>query len=219
MDTRDFGAFLSRMRKSQGLTQAGLAEQLHVTDKAVSRWERGIGLPDINTLEPLADALGLSLSDLMHCHDPEQDRETTAAPLEDFFSMLRRETIDWHSVRTTLLWLSIALALWGIFTHPGTVAVHWHGTGNGDFCADGWMASYLIFPLCAAMEFFALQLWQLFEQTGYFRHWGETGAVITDSLHYLSPGVRFVKLALDLFFFFCCGFVVPFCELVMIAFN
>ena len=69
------------------------------------------------------------------------------------------------------------------------------------------------------MEFFALQLWQLFEQTGYFRHWGETGAVITDSLHYLSPGVRFVKLALDLFFFFCCGFVVPFCELVMIAFN
>lgn len=145
MDTRDFGTFLSRIRKARGLTQAGLAEQLHVTDKAVSRWERGIGLPDINTLEPLADALGLSLSDLMHCHDPEQDRETTAAPLEDFFSMLRRETIDWHSVRTTLLWLSIALALWGIFTHPGTVAVHWHGTGNGDFCADGWMASYLIF--------------------------------------------------------------------------
>ena len=80
MDTRDFGAFLSRIRKARGLTQAGLAEQLHVTDKAVSRWERGIGLPDINTLEPLADALGLSLSDLMHCHDPEQDRETTATP-------------------------------------------------------------------------------------------------------------------------------------------
>ncbi len=67
MDARTFGNYLSRMRKAQGLTQAELAEQLHVTDKAVSRWERGIGLPDINTLEPLADALGLTLADLMHC--------------------------------------------------------------------------------------------------------------------------------------------------------
>ena len=46
MDARTFGNYLSRMRKAQGLTQAELAEQLHVTDKAVSRWERGIGLPD-----------------------------------------------------------------------------------------------------------------------------------------------------------------------------
>ena len=72
MDARTFGNYLSRMRKAQGLTQAELAEQLHVTDKAVSRWERGIGLPDINTLEPLADALGLTLADLMHCRAPEE---------------------------------------------------------------------------------------------------------------------------------------------------
>lgn len=72
MDAKMFGAFLAQVRRAQGLTQAELAEQLHVTDKAVSRWERGVGLPDINTLEPLADALGLSLADLMHCHDPGQ---------------------------------------------------------------------------------------------------------------------------------------------------
>ena len=100
MDAKMFGAFLAQVRRAQGLTQAELAEQLHVTDKAVSRWERGVGLPDINTLEPLADALGLSLADLMHCHDPGQGAPAAPVPLEDFFSMLRRQhTVDWHSVR------------------------------------------------------------------------------------------------------------------------
>ena len=41
------------------MTQSELAEKIRVTDKAVSRWERGLGFPDINTLSPLADALGL----------------------------------------------------------------------------------------------------------------------------------------------------------------
>ena len=44
MDAKTFGAFLARMRKSQGLTQAELAQQLHVTDKAVSRWDPTISL-------------------------------------------------------------------------------------------------------------------------------------------------------------------------------
>lgn len=47
------------------MTQSDLAEVLRVTDKAVSRWERGIGFPDINTIEPLADALGVSIIELM----------------------------------------------------------------------------------------------------------------------------------------------------------
>ena len=61
MDAPTFGAFLAETRRARGLTQRDLAERLHVTDKAVSRWERGVGLPDINTLEPLADALGAAI--------------------------------------------------------------------------------------------------------------------------------------------------------------
>lgn len=111
MDAKTFGAFLARMRKSQGFTQAELAQQLHVTDKAVSRWERGVGLPDINTLEPLADALGLTLADLMHCRDPQEADIAPEVPLEDFFTLLRRQqSIDWRSVRAVLFWLSAALA-------------------------------------------------------------------------------------------------------------
>ena len=65
MDNRSFGQFIARLRKEKNWTQAELAEKLHVTDKAVSRWERGIGLPDINTLEPLAEALDITVLELM----------------------------------------------------------------------------------------------------------------------------------------------------------
>lgn len=59
MDAKTFGTFISKIRKENHMTQAELAEKIRVTDKAVSRWERGLGFPDINTLSPLADALGL----------------------------------------------------------------------------------------------------------------------------------------------------------------
>lgn len=61
MDAQKFGAFVAAVRKGKHMTQAQLAAKIHVTDKAVSRWERGLGLPDINTLLPLADALGVSV--------------------------------------------------------------------------------------------------------------------------------------------------------------
>ena len=65
MDTQRIGKFIAQQRKELGLTQAELAEKLHVTDKAISRWERAIGLPDINMLEPLAEALNVNLVELV----------------------------------------------------------------------------------------------------------------------------------------------------------
>ena len=65
MDAKNLGSFIAAQRKSLGLTQAELAEKLHVTDKAVSRWERGLGFPDINLIEPLANALKVSIAEIM----------------------------------------------------------------------------------------------------------------------------------------------------------
>lgn len=65
MDADKFGSFIARRRKQLNMTQAELASKIHVTDKAVSRWERGLGFPDINTIEPLADALELSIVEIM----------------------------------------------------------------------------------------------------------------------------------------------------------
>lgn len=66
MDAEKFGSFIQLRRKELGLTQAELAEKLYVTPKAVSRWERGVGFPDIKLLQPLADALEITIVELMH---------------------------------------------------------------------------------------------------------------------------------------------------------
>ncbi|MBS5386773.1 MAG: helix-turn-helix transcriptional regulator [Clostridiales bacterium] len=65
MDAQKFGTFIAKCRKEKNMTQSELAEKLMVTDKAVSRWERGKGFPDIALLLPLADALKLSVVELM----------------------------------------------------------------------------------------------------------------------------------------------------------
>ena len=65
MDAQKFGAFIAERRKEKNMTQADLAAKLQVTDKAISRWERGLGFPDINTIEPLSDALELSVLEIM----------------------------------------------------------------------------------------------------------------------------------------------------------
>ena len=66
MDTEKMGALIARMRKEKGLTQKELALQLHVTDRAVSKWERGICCPDISLLEDWANILGISISSLLN---------------------------------------------------------------------------------------------------------------------------------------------------------
>ena len=65
LDNIQFGRFVAQLRKEQNLTQKELAERLHVTDKAVSKWETGKGFPDLKLLEPLAQVLNVSLVELL----------------------------------------------------------------------------------------------------------------------------------------------------------
>lgn len=77
MDAKQLGPFISERRKELGMTQTHLAKKLHVTDKAVSRWERGVGLPDINSIEALAKALEVSLVELMQAKRNENEHIST----------------------------------------------------------------------------------------------------------------------------------------------
>lgn len=62
---KTLGTMISELRKQHGMTQLELAEKMGVTDKAVSKWERDLSCPDINSLPNLAEILGVSVEELM----------------------------------------------------------------------------------------------------------------------------------------------------------
>ena len=64
MDQIKIGKFIQKKRKEKGLTQSDLAEKLNITDRAISKWENGICLPDAGTMPLLCEILGVSINDL-----------------------------------------------------------------------------------------------------------------------------------------------------------
>lgn len=66
MDNKKMAQFISQLRKEKNLTQRQLAGQLNVTDKAVSKWERGLSCPDISLLPALSDILGVTTGELLN---------------------------------------------------------------------------------------------------------------------------------------------------------
>lgn len=65
MDCEKIGKLIRSLRQERGLTQLGLAEQMHISDKAVSKWERGLGCPDVSLLPELSAILGVPLEGLL----------------------------------------------------------------------------------------------------------------------------------------------------------
>jgi transcriptional regulator with XRE-family HTH domain len=65
MDAKKTGKYISDNRKRQGLSQKELADKLNITDKAISKWERGLSFPDISMLIPLSEILEITLYDLL----------------------------------------------------------------------------------------------------------------------------------------------------------
>lgn len=82
IDNEKFGAFLLRLRKEHGMTQKDLAERLFVSDKAVSKWERGLSLPDVALLQPLADIMGVTVTELLAGEYIQKDRSLNISDVE-----------------------------------------------------------------------------------------------------------------------------------------
>lgn len=65
MKKKTLGMMIASLRKENGMTQLDLAEKMGVTDKAVSKWERDLSCPDVNTIPKLAEVFGISVDELM----------------------------------------------------------------------------------------------------------------------------------------------------------
>lgn len=84
----NMGQLICELRKAGQMTQKELAEKLHITDKAVSKWERGLSCPDIALLPALADVLGVTAGELLSGIKPEHQPDApgtvqTAHEMED----------------------------------------------------------------------------------------------------------------------------------------
>lgn len=115
MDAKVTGCFIAQLRKELGLTQKELAEKLEVTDKAISRWETGKGLPDTSLLKPLAEIFGVSVGELLsgkRMDDSQIKSQADHIILESLGYEERQE--KWKGI-LRYVFLGILVALGGMF--------------------------------------------------------------------------------------------------------
>ena len=94
-----FGAFVAQLRKEQELTQKALAAQLMISDKAVSKWETGTTIPDTGLLIPLAELLGVTVTELLY----GQHMESQPMPPEQVETIVKT-AINYTEAAPTRAW-------------------------------------------------------------------------------------------------------------------
>ncbi len=73
MSNKNLGEMISFLRKEKGMTQSELAEKMNVTDKAVSKWERNLACPDVNSIPKLAEILGITVEELLNAQTKKEN--------------------------------------------------------------------------------------------------------------------------------------------------
>lgn len=117
LDKEAFGAFVAALRKEKGYTQKELAEKLYISDKAISKWETGISVPDVALLVPLAETLGVSVTELLQCQRNSQDAPMNPVDVEDLvkaaisYSEENQVGKRSHSLRHALIYVLCVAAM------------------------------------------------------------------------------------------------------------
>ncbi len=121
---KSIGETIATLRKEKGMTQSQLAEKMNVTDKAVSKWERDLSCPDINTISKLADVLGVSVEELLKA----KKSEYTGSKIKDLFNLILKAVavamgiavivlniLDKIDIKTSIILLGIGIFCIGLY--------------------------------------------------------------------------------------------------------
>ncbi len=136
------GKNLTRLRKMSGMTQLELAEKLNYSDKSVSKWEQGNGIPDVRILVQLADLFNVSVDDLVREH-----KEKPVVPKRE--RRIRRVIVCVLSV--LLCWL-VAVACYVL------IGVVW--SAQGEWRPDAWLAYLYAVPASAIVITVFSTIWR-----------------------------------------------------------
>ena len=117
MDQLKIGRFIAECRKQKNLTQMQLAQKLNITDKAVSKWERGIAMPDSSIMLELCDILGISVNELLSGEkiNMENSNQKNEQLLLDMAKELEKKNKTIWSSMWAIMIVSMATLLAGIF--------------------------------------------------------------------------------------------------------
>ena len=117
MDQLKIGKFIAECRKQKCLTQMQLAEKLGITDKAVSKWERGVAMPDTSIMLELCDILGISVNELLSGEkiDMENNNQKTEQLLLDMAKELEKKNKTIWTSMWVIMIASITALFAGIF--------------------------------------------------------------------------------------------------------
>ena len=116
MDAMKTGQLIAMLRKEKGLTQQQLADQLNLSNKTISKWESGAGSPDIGNLPVLADALGITVDELLRGEvmlQAEKEKTGSPAPVE----AKRTLTPEQKKERAIVLFAACMGAILGILAY------------------------------------------------------------------------------------------------------
>ena len=103
---KTLGTMIAELRKQHGMTQLELAEKMGVTDKAVSKWERDLSCPDINSIPELAEILGVSVEDLMQV---KKEAEAPVSKVAEIIELAPKAVAMAMGVAVTVLTILNAL--------------------------------------------------------------------------------------------------------------
>ena len=150
MDQIRIGKFIAECRKQKNLTQVQLAEKLSVTDKAVSKWERGIAMPDTSIMLELCDILSISVNELLS--GEKIDMENNSQKNEQLLIEMTKELERKNKAIWNAMWTIMIVSMVGLFGGLALIAL---------FMPEGPWMLVAILALCVLFLipcFYALKL-------------------------------------------------------------